>query len=229
MADYLKLPEVARRLDVSEKTARRMVKSGSLPAVFIGGAYRISEEDLEEYLESAKVTPGKADAPSSQRSLFNGGEEERREPTPPEPPEEERIQGLRTWTVFFPGRAEGPDLKAAFWIECLNTQADLCERIIACGGYDLETMWDLEGATIELWGAYSKTLRELVHQWCTPGQADALQRAEDRMKAARTAARRAYQGRRDAEENRQKVDDLDARRRLREARYTDQGHANAGT
>jgi len=76
VADYLKLPEVARRLDVSEKTARRMVKSGSLPAVFIGGAYRISEEDLAAYLQSAKVEPGKAPAPPSQRSLFNG--EERR-------------------------------------------------------------------------------------------------------------------------------------------------------
>jgi excisionase family DNA binding protein len=76
VADYLKLPEVARRLDVSEKTARRMVKSGSLPAVFIGGAYRISEEDLAAYLQSAKVQPGKASASPSQRRLFNG--EERR-------------------------------------------------------------------------------------------------------------------------------------------------------
>ncbi len=215
MADYLKLPEVARRLDVSEKTARRMVKSGSLPAVFIGGAYRISEEDLEEYLESAKVTPGKAEAPSSQRSLFNGGEEERREPKPPEPPGH--------------SFGEGWNLKASYWIECLNAQADLCERIIAHGDYDLETMWHLEGAALELWGTYSKTVRKLVHQWRTPGQADALHQAEDRMKAARTAARRAYQERRDAEEDRQKVVDLDARRRLREERYADQGYANAGT
>ncbi len=80
MADYLKLPEVARRLDVSEKTARRMVKSGSLPAVFIGGAYRISEEALAEFLENAKVEPGKAQAPPSpEQPNFNGLlEEERR-------------------------------------------------------------------------------------------------------------------------------------------------------
>ena len=51
MADYVKLPEAARRLGVSEKTARRMVKSGKLPAEFIGGAYRVSEEDLAEHLE----------------------------------------------------------------------------------------------------------------------------------------------------------------------------------
>jgi excisionase family DNA binding protein len=76
VADYVKLPEVAHRLGVSEKTARRMVKAGKLPAVFIGNAYRVSEEDLETYLQSAKVKPGKASAPPSQRSLFNG--EERR-------------------------------------------------------------------------------------------------------------------------------------------------------
>jgi transcriptional regulator with XRE-family HTH domain len=49
-----------------------MVKGGKLPSVFIGGAYRVSEKDLEEYLESAKVTPGKAAAPLSQGTLFNG-------------------------------------------------------------------------------------------------------------------------------------------------------------
>ena len=58
MTDYLKIPEVARRLDVSEPTVRRMVKSGKLPSVFVGGAYRVSEEDLANYLEAAKVEPG---------------------------------------------------------------------------------------------------------------------------------------------------------------------------
>jgi hypothetical protein len=53
-----------------------MVKAGKLPAVFIGNAYRVSEEDLATYLQRAKVQPGKASAPLSQRSLFNG--EERR-------------------------------------------------------------------------------------------------------------------------------------------------------
>jgi excisionase family DNA binding protein len=79
VAEYLKLPEVARRLDVSEKTARRYVRSGELPSVFIGGAYRVSESDLAEFLERAKVDPGKVEAPPSQATLFNGeAEEERR-------------------------------------------------------------------------------------------------------------------------------------------------------
>src|SRR5215208_1957388 len=62
VAEQWKLPEVARRLGVSEKTARRYVKSGALPSVFIGGAYRVSKGDLEEFLENAKVDPGKAPA-----------------------------------------------------------------------------------------------------------------------------------------------------------------------
>src|SRR5215208_2495805 len=57
VADYLKIPEVARRLDVSEKTARRYVKAGALPSTFIGGAYRVTEEDLEEFVHRAEVKP----------------------------------------------------------------------------------------------------------------------------------------------------------------------------
>ncbi len=63
--DYLKIPELSRRLDVSEPTVRRMVKGGKLPSVFVGGAYRVSEADLAKYLEAARVRPGKAPAPLS--------------------------------------------------------------------------------------------------------------------------------------------------------------------
>jgi excisionase family DNA binding protein len=62
VADYVKIPELARRLDVSEKTARRYVQSGKLPSVFVGGAYRVSEADLTRFLEGARVEPGKAEA-----------------------------------------------------------------------------------------------------------------------------------------------------------------------
>ena len=68
MAEQLKLLEVAKRLGVSEKTARRYVKSGAIPSVFVGGAYRVSEEDLEAFLQGAKVTPG-TDSPKAFRAL----------------------------------------------------------------------------------------------------------------------------------------------------------------
>ncbi len=63
MAEYIKLAEVARRLGVSEKTARRYVKSGALPSRFIGNSYRVDEADLERFLESSRVEPGKGQAP----------------------------------------------------------------------------------------------------------------------------------------------------------------------
>jgi excisionase family DNA binding protein len=94
VAEYLKLQEVARRLDVSEKTARRYVKSGTLPSLFIGGAYRVSEADLQEFLKQARVDPGKAPGRSpAELSLFNGLEEER------------RLRYLRPWRAFVHGLA----------------------------------------------------------------------------------------------------------------------------
>ncbi len=62
MSEYLKIPEVARRLDVSEKTARRYIRSAELPSAFIGGAYRVSEEDLANYMKAAIVEPEEVDA-----------------------------------------------------------------------------------------------------------------------------------------------------------------------
>jgi excisionase family DNA binding protein len=116
LADYLKIPEVARRLDVSEPTVRRMVKGGKLPSVFIGGAYRVSEADLEEFLENAKVEPGKVQAPPhSEPSLFNGLEEER------------RTYGSRVWER----------------INSLERTADQWQQFVDEGLYDLKRL-DLE-------------------------------------------------------------------------------------
>jgi excisionase family DNA binding protein len=42
----------AQRLDVSERTIRRLVNSGRLPVVCIGGARRIRVTDLEAFVEA---------------------------------------------------------------------------------------------------------------------------------------------------------------------------------
>jgi excisionase family DNA binding protein len=55
MANYLKLMEVAHRLGISERTARRYVQRGELPSVYVGGSYRVRDEDLGEYLRRAEV------------------------------------------------------------------------------------------------------------------------------------------------------------------------------
>jgi transcriptional regulator with XRE-family HTH domain len=119
-------------------------------------------------------------------------------------------------------------LDASFWIECLIAQAELGEHIIGRGDYDLETVWKLEGAVVEFLGTYSRTVKRLVHEWCSPEQMKLLERAEERMKEVRRAARRAYQDRREAEQDRRKVVELDAQRQKREERYAGEGYANTG-
>jgi hypothetical protein len=100
------------------------------------------------------------------------------------------------------------------------------QRPLTWENYDLETIWHLEGAALEFWGTYSRTVRRLVREWCTKAQTESLRLAETRMREARSAARRAYLERREAEQDRQIVDELEAKRRAREARY--EGSAAAG-
>jgi excisionase family DNA binding protein len=69
MAELLKLTEVAQELGISEPTARRYVKTGKLPSIYVGGRYRVRREDVEEFLQRAQVRPGEnlplGGAPSS--------------------------------------------------------------------------------------------------------------------------------------------------------------------
>lgn len=51
------LEEVAERLGVSERTVRRWIKAGDLPAYKPGREYRIKPDDLDEFLEERKVQP----------------------------------------------------------------------------------------------------------------------------------------------------------------------------
>lgn len=79
MSEYLKLSEAGQRLGVSEKTARRYVKQGVLPSVFVGGAYRVSPEDVDAFLESARVSSKvPAPSPTEQPSFNDVLEDERR-------------------------------------------------------------------------------------------------------------------------------------------------------
>ncbi len=66
MSDYLKIKEVAERLEVSPKTARKYIRNGTIPSSFIAGAYKVHRDDLERYLEEARVAPLAA-APASSR------------------------------------------------------------------------------------------------------------------------------------------------------------------
>ena len=53
---FLTAAEAAERMRVSKMTVYRLIRSGKLPAVRIGKAYRVKEDDLERYLNSSYVT-----------------------------------------------------------------------------------------------------------------------------------------------------------------------------
>jgi excisionase family DNA binding protein len=54
---FLTVEEIAGRLQVSDQTVRRWVKSGKLAAFKPGKELRIRPRDLEEFLEARKVRP----------------------------------------------------------------------------------------------------------------------------------------------------------------------------
>jgi excisionase family DNA binding protein len=73
---FYTLSEVARLLEVSEQSVRRWIKAGELVAYKPKKEYRIAETDLRQFLEGRRAVP-LAQAPPSQRTLFNGVIEER--------------------------------------------------------------------------------------------------------------------------------------------------------
>ena len=60
----LSLQEVAQQTGMSEKTIRRWIKSGELPAIELGGRYRIARSDLQEFLSKHKKQFPRDDKPS---------------------------------------------------------------------------------------------------------------------------------------------------------------------
>lgn len=47
MEEYKKVAEVATRMQVTERTVRRWIADGTLPAVKIGGRVRIARADVD--------------------------------------------------------------------------------------------------------------------------------------------------------------------------------------
>jgi excisionase family DNA binding protein len=52
---YLKVNEVARRLHVATNTILRWIANRELPAVRTSAGYRISERDLDEFLNNRRT------------------------------------------------------------------------------------------------------------------------------------------------------------------------------
>jgi excisionase family DNA binding protein len=51
---YFTVEEVAERLKVSNMTVYRWIKAGSLDAYKLGGEFRITERDINEFLEDRR-------------------------------------------------------------------------------------------------------------------------------------------------------------------------------
>jgi excisionase family DNA binding protein len=84
----LSLEDVADRLQVSDQTVRRWIKSGKLTAYKPGLEYRIREADLEEFLRAREVRP-KAPSRSPLEPSFNDALADER-----------RLGYLHAWRAF---------------------------------------------------------------------------------------------------------------------------------
>ena len=52
---FFTIAQVAEKLQVSEKTVRRMLVSGELPGYKIGGQYRIKPAELESWIAEQAI------------------------------------------------------------------------------------------------------------------------------------------------------------------------------
>lgn len=63
----LTVAEVAELFRVSSMTVYRLIRNGELPALRVGRSYRVSEEDLQAYLQSQVVDPDEMHLPDASR------------------------------------------------------------------------------------------------------------------------------------------------------------------
>ncbi|CAA9402915.1 helix-turn-helix domain-containing protein [uncultured Nocardioides sp.] len=55
---FLTIAEVASMMRVSKMTVYRLVHNGELPAVRVGRSFRVTEEDVDEYLRKSFFNAG---------------------------------------------------------------------------------------------------------------------------------------------------------------------------
>lgn len=57
MNNFLTVAEVAEYLKVNQKTIRTKIKRGEITAYKIGDGWRITQDDLNSYIERCKIQP----------------------------------------------------------------------------------------------------------------------------------------------------------------------------
>jgi len=63
--ELLTVEETAEFLRVSDKTVRRMLQDGRLQGVDLGGAWRISREELETFIKQGGVSKREEGGPTA--------------------------------------------------------------------------------------------------------------------------------------------------------------------
>lgn len=53
--EYMTVQQVAKKLQLNVETIRRKIRSGKLPAYITGKSYRISNEQIKEFLEEETI------------------------------------------------------------------------------------------------------------------------------------------------------------------------------
>lgn len=53
--NFYAIPEVAERLKITEELVRELIRRGEIHAYRIGKAYRITDDDIDEFLESCST------------------------------------------------------------------------------------------------------------------------------------------------------------------------------
>lgn len=53
--NFYAIPEVAERLKITEELVRELIRRGELHAFRIGKAYRITDDDIDDYLRSCST------------------------------------------------------------------------------------------------------------------------------------------------------------------------------
>jgi excisionase family DNA binding protein len=54
MPDYLTIRQTAEKLNLSTDTIRRLIRAGSLPAVKLGGQWRVHVDELTAWVEAQR-------------------------------------------------------------------------------------------------------------------------------------------------------------------------------
>src|SRR5262252_5768832 len=111
---YLTTEDIAARYDVNEDTARRWIRTGRIPGVRIGGAYRVRLDDLQRLEREGEDFSSEQPGPDPEiESLLEQLEDFRLAAQRPDPRQSRRATAPGAQPSVRRGRHPGPDREPA--------------------------------------------------------------------------------------------------------------------